>query len=51
MGYVIAAYGVTLGTLAVYLAHLARERRRLARALGGGEPGGVPGSDRDAVRA
>lgn len=34
MGYVIAAYGVTLAALAVYWAHLVRERRRLAHELG-----------------
>lgn len=34
MGYVIAAYGVTLAALLAYWAHLARERRRLARELG-----------------
>lgn len=33
MGYVIAAYGVTLGAIAIYLGHLVRERRRLAREL------------------
>lgn len=36
MGYVIAAYGVTLAALVAYGLHLARERRRLARELGGG---------------
>jgi len=36
MGYVIAAYGVTLGAIGLYLGHLIRERRRLARALGAG---------------
>jgi heme exporter protein CcmD len=35
VGYVIAAYGITLATLCAYLAHLARERRRLTRELGG----------------
>lgn len=35
MGYVIAAYGVTLAALVAYLVHLARERRRLSRELGG----------------
>lgn len=35
MAYVIAAYGVTLATLVAYGLHLARERRRLARELGG----------------
>lgn len=35
MGYVIAAYAITLGTVAGYLLHLARERRRLARELAG----------------
>jgi heme exporter protein CcmD len=39
MGYVIAAYGVTLATIALYLAHLVRERRRLARELGADLPG------------
>ncbi len=34
MGYVIAAYAVTLGTAAVYLLRLARERRSLVRELG-----------------
>jgi heme exporter protein CcmD len=34
MGYVIAAYGVTLAAVLLYLAHLVRERRRLARELG-----------------
>jgi heme exporter protein CcmD len=34
MGYVIAAYGVTLAAVALYLVHLVRERRRLARELG-----------------
>jgi heme exporter protein CcmD len=33
MGYVIAAYGVTLAAVLAYLAHLVRERRRLAREL------------------
>jgi len=33
MGYVIAAYGVTLAAVLGYLAHLVRERRRLAREL------------------
>jgi hypothetical protein len=32
---VIAAYAITLVVLAGYGIHLARERRRLARALGG----------------
>jgi heme exporter protein CcmD len=36
MGYVIAAYGVTLATLVVYLGHLVQERRRLARELDAG---------------
>jgi heme exporter protein CcmD len=35
MGYVIAAYGVTLVVLLAYGAHLSRERRRLARELAG----------------
>lgn len=34
MGYVIAAYGVTLAALLAYWVHLVRERRRLARELG-----------------
>jgi heme exporter protein CcmD len=34
MGYVIAAYGVTLAAILAYLAHLVRERRRLSRELG-----------------
>lgn len=29
----IAAYAVTIGTVALYLIHLARERRSLAREL------------------
>jgi heme exporter protein CcmD len=33
MGYVIAAYGVTLAVVGLYLGHLVRERRRLAREL------------------
>lgn len=36
MGYVIAAYGVTLGAVLLYLGHLVRERRRLHRELGAG---------------
>jgi CcmD family protein len=33
MGYVIAAYGVTLTAILAYLAHLVRERRKLTREL------------------
>lgn len=33
MGYVIAAYGVTVAAILAYLAHLVRERRKLAREL------------------
>lgn len=29
MSYVIAAYALSLGTVAAYFAHLVRERRRL----------------------
>ena len=36
MGYVIAAYAVTLGAVGADLLHLVRERRRLARELGEG---------------
>lgn len=32
-GYLIAAYALALGALAAYGLHLARERRRLRRAL------------------
>ncbi|HEY5658251.1 MAG TPA: heme exporter protein CcmD [Myxococcota bacterium] len=31
MNYVIAAYGLTIGTLLIYLVMLQRERRRLSR--------------------
>jgi len=31
MMYLIAAYGITIGTLAFYLSVLLRERRRLSR--------------------
>ena len=34
MGYVIAAYAVTIGAVGAYLLHLARERRSLAQELG-----------------
>lgn len=33
MAYVIAAYGISIGAIAVYLVHLVRERRRLERDL------------------
>ena len=33
MGYVIAAYGLVLGSLALYAGHLVRERAALRRAL------------------
>jgi heme exporter protein CcmD len=33
VGYVIAAYGVTIAAIGLYLGHLVRERRRLAREL------------------
>lgn len=33
MGYVIAAYAVTIGAVGVYLLHLARERHNLAQEL------------------
>jgi heme exporter protein CcmD len=33
MGYVIAAYAISVGSVALYLAHLARERQRLVRDL------------------
>jgi len=32
MSYLLAAYGVTVITLALYGIHLSRERRRLSRA-------------------
>ena len=35
MGYVIAAYGVTIATLVIYGVGLARERARLARGVSG----------------
>ena len=37
MEYVIAAYACAIGPVALYLAHLVRERRRLLRELGGAE--------------
>lgn len=45
MGYVIAAYGVTLATLGGYAIHLLRERARLSRVTRatGGTSGGPPG--------
>jgi hypothetical protein len=33
MGYVIAAYAVAIGAVALYFAHLVRERARLRRSL------------------
>ncbi|UCE84994.1 MAG: heme exporter protein CcmD [Deltaproteobacteria bacterium] len=33
MGYVIAAYGLTIGAIAVYAIHLDRQRRALRREL------------------
>ena len=33
MAYLIAAYAVSIGSIALYLAHLARERKQLAREL------------------
>jgi heme exporter protein CcmD len=38
MGYVIAAYAITIGAVGLYCAHLVRERRRLRRELDRGEP-------------
>jgi len=35
MSYLIAAYGITLGALAVYTVSLLRERRRLLREAAG----------------
>lgn len=37
MGYVIAAYGLALGGVAVYAIWLSRERRSLRRALSRGK--------------
>lgn len=34
MGYVAAAYAISLGAVALYLVHLVRERVRLRRELG-----------------
>ncbi len=48
MGYVIAAYAVTIGAVGVYLLHLARERRSLAQELertsSSGRQNGAPGA-------
>ena len=33
MTYVLAAYAIAIGAVAVYLGHLVRERRRLRREL------------------
>ena len=41
MGYVIAAYAVAIGAIALYFVHLVRERARLRKTLGEGE--GEPG--------
>jgi heme exporter protein CcmD len=35
LGYVIAAYAVSIGAVAAYLVHLVRERQALARELRG----------------
>lgn len=35
MAYAIAAYAVSIGAIALYLAHLIREHRRLVRDLSG----------------
>ena len=53
-GYVLAGYGVTVATLALYAARVLRRERSLARAMGAGpdvaapadggpEPAGGPG--------
>jgi len=34
VSYVIAAYGIAIGAVGLYLVRLARERRRLERELG-----------------
>jgi hypothetical protein len=39
MAYVISAYAISIGAVGLYRLYLARERRRLARGLGGGEGG------------
>ncbi len=39
MGYVIAAYGVTIVGVGAYAAYLALERRRLRVLLGDSDPG------------
>jgi heme exporter protein CcmD len=44
MGYVIAAYAVSLGAIGLYLLHLVRERNRLVRELDRGDA--TPGSAR-----
>jgi heme exporter protein CcmD len=33
MGYVVAAYAISIGAVGLYLAHLVRERGRLRRDL------------------
>ncbi len=33
MGYVLAAYGIVIGTLGAYAVHLERQRRALRREL------------------
>ena len=33
MGYVVAAYAISIGAVGLYLAHLGRERGRLRRDL------------------
>jgi len=43
LGYVIAAYAVSIGAVAIYLAHLVHERQTLARELrGDSAPGSAP---------
>lgn len=42
MGYLIAAYGLAFAVVLLYLGHLIRERRRLARELAAVAP--RPGS-------
>ena len=42
MGYVVAAYAIAIGAVALYLAHLVRERGRLLRDLGARRPGAAP---------
>lgn len=38
MGYVVAAYAISIGAVVLYLVHLVRERRRLDRDLSGPRP-------------